>query len=117
MMLDGDAQAQDRSPLDRQHLAMLGRPDTDLPPRMRHDGIAAVDRCSTDERIAFRITFDGERLPVGYREQIADSQFKIVTTAIEHTRRHGLRGLLGVTRPQLSILIAMDAPDLARGAP
>lgn len=109
-----EMEAQARS-LDAKHMDLLGRADLDLPPQLRHDDITDVARCHTDERMAFRVRFDGERLPLGYRQRITDSAWAITDASVEHVRRDGLLGMLGVTEPRVAVLIGTDAPDLPGG--
>jgi hypothetical protein len=101
--------------VDEKHMDLLGRADRDLPPQLRHDAIVDVARCSTPDRMAYRVTFEGERLPVGYRERIDDSVFAITDASVEHVRRDGLLGLVGATEPRLAVLLATDAPELSQG--
>lgn len=112
---DPSAQVRALRSHDRRHMELLGRADRDLPPLLRHDAITAVAACHSGDQQQFKITFEGERLPVGYRERLDTSAWAIVDASIDHVRRDGLRGLLGLTEPRLAILVATDVPDLTPG--
>jgi len=103
-----------RGQTDMHHARLLSRDDRDLPPQLRHDAICDVHRANTGRVFGYRITFEGDRIPMGYRQRLDDDGWQLADAKIRHVES-GLRGLFGVTTPRLSILIAMDRPQFNTG--
>lgn len=86
--------------LDRQwdrSIELASRPDSSLPPELRHDKIREVRRVGTDHRAAYQIVFDQHFMPYEYWNPKPDG-WEITYARTEYD--NDFDGLLGWILPQ-----------------
>ena len=101
--------------LSERQLRDMTRADRDLPAALRHPAICEVNTAHGGGRWAYQITFKLRSLPLGYASKIRD-EWVIRSAGVVERPAGGLRGLLGATKPALSILVTADRdPEFLAG--
>ena len=94
------------TPITKREIEMMNRPDSKLPPELRHRKIRDVRDVSSHGKMAFQIVFDQHYLPFSYWNPKPDGWEMTYARTEYHNDFTGLLGWLVPKRECITIVVS-----------
>lgn len=92
------------SAVTEQQIEQMSRPDSELPPDLRHEQIREVRDVSAWSRHAYQIVFDQHFLPYSYWRGVPD-QWEMTYARVEWHKQNGFFGFLFPKKECITIVV------------